>query len=94
MSQIKRVSVLLKEFIEDKNTSTYQLEKKAGLSRRYIRNIIEEVPTKSGKIELGSKETIEKLMEALELNKKERLLFWASWLYQKGFYEIVEELIK
>lgn len=84
----EKVSLLLEKAIEEKKSNSYKLEEKTGLSRRYIRSILK------GEKENGSKEAIEKILEALELNKEERITIWASWMYQKGFNEVAEFLNK
>ena len=87
--EFEKVSILLEKAIKKAGSSTYKLEEQTGYSRRYIRAILDE----SNK-EKGSKEAIEKILDALSISKKERIEIWGSWLSQKGFNEVAEFIYK
>lgn len=85
---LEKVSVLLEKIIEEKKSNPYKLAEETGLSRRYIRDILKKEE------ECGSKESIEKILNALEVGEKEKIKIWTSWLFQKGFVDVAMFLNK
>ncbi|SKA08798.1 Helix-turn-helix [Cetobacterium ceti] len=72
------VSAILKKHMEEKGLSQYKLADKCeGITRSYIGDILTQRKQ-------SSKNFIEIVIKALELNEVQKKELWESWMFEKG----------